>query len=247
MRKLRLLFLLAILLVCTKTFAYDFMVDGVAYNITSTTDFTVAVTSGGTSATIPSSVVYRSKTYSVTAIGSDAFDNFYYLKSVTIPNSVTSIGNGAFQECYGLTSVNITDLAAWCKIDFSGEYYWLSNPLYYAKHLYLNGADIKEVTIPNGVKSIRAYHFRGCNSLESVSIPNSVTSIGKEAFCGCKNIKIVTSKITSLFDFDRSAFEDDVYADATLYVPADRKNLYLAHASWGRFYYIAEMPTAIQS
>ena len=69
----------------------------------------------------------------VTSIGRYAFYNCSGLTSVTIPNSVTSIGSEAFYGCSGLTGVYITDLKAWCNIDFNGT---TANPLYYAKKLY---------------------------------------------------------------------------------------------------------------
>ena len=162
--------------------------------------------------TIPSSVTYNSTTYSVTTIGDDAFwgcidltsvtignsvttiGDYAFsgcsgLTSVTIPNSVTSIGSGAFSDCSGLTEVNITDLSAWCKIDFD---YYNSNPLYYAKKLKLNGTEIKELVIPNDITEIKDYAFSECSGLTSVTIPNSVTSIGDEAFRGCRGLTSVT-------------------------------------------------------
>ena len=56
---------------------------------------------------IPASVDYDGTTYSVTSIGSDAFDGCSGLTSITFPNSVTSIGDYAFYMCKGLTSITI--------------------------------------------------------------------------------------------------------------------------------------------
>ena len=141
-----------------------------------------------TSVTIPNSV---------TSIGSSAFMGCSGLTSITIPNSVTSIGNSAFSGCTGLTAVHINDIAAWCKINF---YDSSSNPLYYAKHLYLNGEELKDLTIPNSVTSIGYYAFVGCTSLTSITIPNSVTSIGYYAFYGCSGLTSVTipNSVTSI-------------------------------------------------
>ncbi len=168
---------------------------------------------------IPSSVTYNSTTYSITSIGNDAFrgctgltsvtignsvtsiGNYAFrdcsgLTSVTIPNSVTTIGSNAFWDCTGLTEVNITDLSAWCKIDFG----YNANPLYYAKKLKLNGTEIKDLVIPNDITEIKNYAFYNCRGLTSVTLGNSVTSIGEDAFQNCSGLTSVTlgNSVTSI-------------------------------------------------
>jgi len=123
---------------------------------------------------------------SVTTIKGAAFWNCSGLTSVTIPSSVTKIETNAFGICEGLTSVHISSIEAWCKIQFSN---YSSNPLYYAHHIFLNGAEIKELVIPEVVKTIGNCAFYYCSSLTSVTIPNSVTSIGNYAFNLCRSLK----------------------------------------------------------
>ena len=134
---------------------------------------------------------------SVTSIGKCAFESCSGLTSVTIGNSVKSIGDGAFDACFDLTSVHISDIAAWCNIDFED---YASNPLFYAHHLYLNGEEVKDLVIPNSVTSIGDYAFDGCSGLTSVTIPNSVTSIGGAAFYGCSGLIFVNigNSVTSI-------------------------------------------------
>ena len=115
----------------------------------------------------------------VTDIGKDAFSSCRNLANVTIPGSVTHMGTGAFYSCDGLTGVNITDLAAWCRITFDDSE---ASPLNKAKNLYLNGAAVTELTIPDGVTDIGRYAFSGCTNITCATIGNSVTNIGANAF-----------------------------------------------------------------
>lgn len=133
----------------------------------------------------------------VSAIGSYAFNYCSELTSITLPDSVTSIGTLAFNYCNGLTGVYISDIAAWCNIFFNDEY---SNPLYYARKLYLNGILVTTLDIPDGVTTIGSYAFQNCNELTSVNISNDVTSIGSRAFFNCNGLTSVTfSNKTSWF------------------------------------------------
>ena len=145
--------------------------------------------SGLISVTIPNSV---------TSIDNNTFSGCSCLTSVTIPNSVTSIGNSAFSGCSALKKVIVSDIAAWCGIQFGGE---SANPLYYAKHLYIDdNKEIKNLVIPNSVTGIGRYAFSGCSSFTSVTIPNSVTFIGSSAFTGCSVLTSVTipNSVTSI-------------------------------------------------
>lgn len=128
---------------------------------------------------------------SVTSIGSRAFYNCDSLTSVSIGSSVSSIGSGAFYNCYNLKYVYITDLAAWCNIDFDDEQSTLFYNNNYSK-LYLNGQEVKDLVIPDSVTTIRKFAFYKYKNLRSLVIPNSVTSIGNYAFDDCGVLKSVT-------------------------------------------------------
>ena len=89
----------------------------------------------------------------VTSIGSDAFNSCSSLTSINIPASVTNIGSGAFFDCLSIKSVYITDLVAWCNINFESEF---SNPLaHHRASLYLNSELLTKLVIPNEVISLK--------------------------------------------------------------------------------------------
>ena len=148
----------------------------------SISDGEVTITDCDTSATfvtIPETI----DGYPVRSIGSYAFYNCG-ITLISIPSSVTSMGEGAFSDCYELSSVHISDLDAWCRIDFADM---KATPLWVAT-LYVNGESPTEVILPDGMTAIKDYTFYRLRNLTSITIPDSVTSIGEEAFYGCKNL-----------------------------------------------------------
>ena len=192
--------ILVALLTTTNLWAQFFQYGELCYNITS--DTTVEVTyqdwsynyDGLITATIPETVTYEGTTYSVTSIGSSAFEYCSSLTSITIPNSVTSIGNRAFYYCRSLTSVTIGNSVTSIR---SYAFYscdaltsvTIGNSVTSIGDWAFGGCDnLTSVTIPNSVTSIGDYAFAWCTSLTSVTIPNSVTSIGDWAFGGCDNL-----------------------------------------------------------
>ena len=128
----------------------------------------------------------------VTYISESAFAGCTALESVVIPSTVTRM-SGAFEYCKNLSAVYISDLEAWCKLNFyeniGGSIY--SNPLAYAKNLYLNNELVTDLVIPEGITKINHRAFVGC-SMNTVTIPDGVTSIWSSAFLNCANLTTVT-------------------------------------------------------
>lgn len=93
-------------LLCSLTAsAHDFEVDGIYYTVTSSADLTVEVASRGYNTysgtvTIPSTVTYNSKTYSVTSIESYAFYNCSSLLEVFILGDPSVDYYYAFYNCH---------------------------------------------------------------------------------------------------------------------------------------------------
>lgn len=109
------------------------------------------------------------------------------MTSINIPDGVTSIGNMAFHGCSSLVGVYISDLSAWCRIDFGDS---SSNPFDYSNNgkLYLNNVEVTELVIPNDITAIKNNVFSGCSSLTSILLPDGVTLIGDYAFSECSSL-----------------------------------------------------------
>jgi hypothetical protein len=179
-------------------------------------------TGDGDAVTIPETI----NGLPVTAIGGEAFGNYWKLMHVTIPNSVTSIGVGAFHGCWGLTNIaiprSVTSIGfnslntnytyasfGWCKnlkaitVDADNPAYSTLDGVLFNKDrtklIQFPAGRTGSYTIPDGVTRIENEAFYGCGGLTAVKIPNTITSIGDSAFCDCRqlgDIKIPSSVIT---------------------------------------------------
>lgn len=138
----------------------------------------------------------------VTSIGIKAFAESNQFESITIPDSIGSIGEDAFWECNGLKKVYVSSIEDWCKIKFEDI---SSNPIVYAREIYIDGELATDITIPKGITKICDYAFVGCDTITNVVIPNSVISIGNSAFFDCSNLKNISIP-NSVISIGDSAF-----------------------------------------
>ena len=200
----RLIIAVAIMMLSLQAMAYDFPYTHqgktLYYNIIS--DSTVEVTyynnndyvSGDV--VIPSTVTYNGTTYSVTSIGSMAFNGCSGLTSVTIGNSVTSIGDSTFSGCSGLTSVSIP------------------NSVTYIGYLaFLSCSGLTSINVASGnthYSSIDGvlYNYTQNTLIQcpgaktSITIGNNVTSIGGGAFEDCSGLTTLNFNAINCQDFD---------------------------------------------
>ena len=266
-----------------------FDVDGIRYVPISPTDETCdaidcVYDEKASTISVPSSVTYMGKDMTVKNIqqffgygnnyiinlsvnnngglSNDAFGYCSNLQNLTIGKNVNFIGNKAFYSCNNLKSVNVSDISSWCNIQFGdNDDDSEANPLYYARRLYLNGAEINNLEIPNNITKINNYTFYNCTSLASVSIPDNVTSIGEKAFYRCENLLSVTigsgaesisessfgecTELKEIFCYAKNvpqtsidAFNDTYINHVILHVPENSVNAYTNTEPWKDFYTI---------
>ena len=154
----------------------QFDIDGLLYKIDfSTKTASIVGFSDDTSIAIPETITVDGIVYPVTAIDEyglskkNGANSANSTTEINIPSSIKSIGAYAFIYCNSLTRVDITDLEAWCDINFDGED---ANPLSKAHNLYLNGVKIDDLVIPNSVENLKKDVFAG-GHFSSVSIPST--------------------------------------------------------------------------
>lgn len=169
------------LMSCLIVNAYDFVVDGIAYNKNSNgTSVTVTYTHYGnnypgiTSLSIPQSVFYANRQYTVTAIGDYAFYECEALKSITIPISVQTIGDYAAFGCEQLNSLSIGN-----NVRTIGKYAFSETALL-------------TVDLPLSVTSLGNYAFAGCTKLTQLNTGNGLLQIGRSAFYNCNSLATAT-------------------------------------------------------
>ncbi|MBQ7690156.1 MAG: SUMF1/EgtB/PvdO family nonheme iron enzyme [Muribaculaceae bacterium] len=185
----------------------------------------------GSTLVIPSCVNHQGTQYKVTGIGDLAFA-FTNITSVEIPPSITCIGCSAFQDCNDLTAVHISDVDAWCRIDFkgyfmigSGNWFWedetpssTGNPTEYAHHLYVNNQELTSVVIPDDVTRLNCT-FHNCTNLTQVVMPESVTNLGTFTFAGTGISSLPINEVMT--EIPRWAFSHCEHLSDTVYIPAN--------------------------
>lgn len=189
---------MAMLWMSISAFAYDFEVDGIYYNITSMADLEAEVTykqleftgysyknnrtySGAI--TIPSSVNYMNRTFSVTGIGESAFggsegysgaNRYSYgkgsdVESISLPKTIRYISKNAFLNCRSLTGINLPKT-----VSNIGDFAFANTSL-----LMIDLSSVEEIGI---------YSFDQCTQLKSVIFGKELKSIGNWAFAYCSSL-----------------------------------------------------------
>ena len=177
-RCFRLLLLASAIATSLSAAAYDFESAGIYYNITGNNTVEVTYSDINNSSyfgsiSVPETVTNNGTEYSVTKIGSCAFQGSA-VTSVSMPECIISIDYNAFKGCQNLESVTLPE-----SLTTLGSYAFKACKL------------LKTIKIPSGVTAIPDQCFDGCSLLESVTIPEGVTTIGDYAFGYC-NLNALT-------------------------------------------------------
>lgn len=168
--------------------------EGINYKINTSLNTAVVVKSNcSENLIIPESISIDGKKYDVIEIDKYAFQDCKELLSVELPASIKKIGALSFNNGNEV-NIFITDLSAWCSIDFDYTTKTTNGLIYYPigdYRLFLNGIEINDLVIPENVTRIGANSFSGCKSLHKVFMHDNVKSVNDYAFYKCENLTSV--------------------------------------------------------
>ena len=219
MRKTKFL-TLALALMCSATAAaYDFLADGIAYDINPDGQ-TVTVTykqwmpkptSEISTVNIPETVTNNGKTYTVTGIGYYAYGEQFGVEHVIIPKTGTQIADMAFRYCYDLKTVTLMGgsptIGNLAFVYAGGErdlyiydlYGWCSIKYVHEEsagnyHVPLNGhlyLNDEEILDLVIPSGIETLNntCAGARYLKSITLPATVKAIKGQTFDGCDRVR----------------------------------------------------------
>ena len=162
-------------------------------------------TGSASSLTIPETVSYGGTTYTVTAIGNEAFGRAHgtadlSTTEIVIPGTVKTIGYSAFEGSSSIKKITIGEGVqsigerAFYGLTGLTEISFPESVVYIGPSICENNTSLKTVTIAGELfeYDFGSGAFSGCTSLETVNITGSVDQIPDEAFLGCKKLSSLT-------------------------------------------------------
>ena len=152
---------------------------------------------------VPATITSGGKVYDVIGIHTESTPVLNGMTSLYVPESVSTIHTRLFHwDSPLLTSITV---------DPDNQVYSSDGGILFSKDgteliscpISLNGGSY---TVPNGVREIGNYAFKGCGDLESIILPEGLVSIGYSAFDGCVSLTSIAipDSVTSIGDM---AFE----------------------------------------
>lgn len=161
-------------------------------------------------ADIANEVIIDGKTYPVTTIHGEAFSQCTALEKVTLPANMKSIAPYSFvfhedsfwnklpklkniviDGCKALENEDSL-LSKLERVDYDSMDTFLGRQTSITSQtVFVDGQEITDLVIPEGITSLCADFLNNCKSLRSVTLPLSIKEIRNSAFYSCENLEKV--------------------------------------------------------
>lgn len=132
----------------------------------------------------------------VLQIGKSAFYGCSELTTIHFPRSLSSIGIYAFKDCRNLNHVDLEEISTWLDVVYERQtdYHYLEpwpcgsypfNCSPYGGHLYLQGQEVLNLVLPEGVTGVTDSRFDYCYYIEQITLPKGFKQVGYSSFVNC--------------------------------------------------------------
>ena len=207
---------------------------------------------------IKSSIEDEGNSFAVISISSHAFEYFYLITSISMPDHIDEIGTCAFKGCTGLSSVTIQASQNEARVRTTDEENDENNNSARRKVLFSTEkiddsafedcTNLASVRLPSGIKKLGNRVFANCKSLKSISftsdvqtasvlVPSTAPSyFGTEMFAGCDIIDMIYAD-KWVHSITEDTFDDKVYARKHLSCPEDAEEKLKEQDGWKRFFF----------
>ena len=192
---------------------------------------------------LPSTVVNNGTTYSVVAIGLEAFRGCSELTRVVIPEGVTSISRMAFYGCTNLDTIELpSTLTEVMSQAFNGTAYLANSNnrdqqgmIYIGQWLvsgYSSSLHPMQATVAEGTRGIAAMAFYYDTAVHVLALPSSLQYVSDLAFSDCVGLDTIRCQAVTPPQVASNAF--DQVSELTVVVPCGSGAAYLASPVWSQ-------------
>lgn len=124
----------------------------------------------------------------VFAVGNHAFKGCVGIEKIIVSDGIEILGNGVFLNCRELKEVVLPETLRWIgTTDPSGCPKILGSRTKYDGAFEYTG--LREISIPDSVKSIGENTFAGCEQLKRVELPGQLKEIKENTFRWCRSLR----------------------------------------------------------